>query len=326
MINLVQNEILKLIGKKRLVVVTLIIGVLISMFTYAQYQEAERMKERLGETDWRTALQQRIIDSQNRLSSSRISDEWKKQLEIRIAQQQYYLDHDINPSEPGAPTFLRGFVENSIQLFLPLMVMVVAADLVSSENSMGTVKLLLTRPVKRWKILLSKYIALILSVSFIIFIFGLLSYLISGAVFGFGGWTAPILTGFTVEAGELNTSEVNLIPQWQYILMEMGLAWYVALVVGTLSFMLSVLIRGTAAGMGVMLAFLISGTILTNMVSSWEAAKYLFMVNLELINYLKGDAPPIEGMTLGFSLMVLTVWAAAALFVSFTTFIRRDVY
>lgn len=326
MINLVQNEMLKLVGKKRLLVVSLIIGVLISMFTYAQYQEAERMRERLGDTDWRTALQQRIIDSQNRLSSSRISDEWKSQLEIRIAQQQYYLDHNINPSEPGAPTFLRGFVENSIQLFLPLMVMVVAADLVSSENSMGTVKLLLTRPVKRWKILLSKYVALILSVSFIIFIFGLLSYLISGAVFGFGGWTAPILTGFTVEAGELNTSAVSLIPQWQYILMEMGLAWYVALIVGTLSFTLSVLIRGTAAGMGVMLAFLISGTILSNMVSSWEAAKYLFMVNLELINYLEGEAPPIEGMTLGFSLMVLTLWGAAALLISFTTFIRRDVY
>lgn len=326
MINLVQNEMVKLIGKKRLLVVGLIISVLISMFTYAQYQETERMRERLGETDWRTALQQRIIDSQNRLSSSRISDEWKKQLEIRIAQQQYYLDHNINPSEPGAPTFLRGFVENSIQLFLPLMVMVVAADLVSSENSMGTVKLLLTRPVKRWKILLSKYIALVLSVSFIIFIFGLLSYLISGVVFGFSGWTAPVLTGFTVEAGELNTSAVSLIPQWQYILMEMGLAWYVALVVGTLSFMLSVLIRGTAAGMGVMLAFLIAGTILSSMVSSWEAAKYLFMVNLELINYLDGEAPPIEGMTLGFSLMVLTVWGATALLVSFATFIRRDVY
>lgn len=326
MINLVQNEMLKLIGKKRLLVVALIIGVLISMFTYAQAQEAERTRERLGDTDWRIALQQRIIDSQNRLSSSRITDEWKRQLEIRIAQQQYYLDHNINPSEPGAPTFLRGFVENSIQLFLPLMVMVVASDLVSSEHSMGTVKLLLTRPVKRWKILMSKYITLILSVSFIVFIFGLLSYVISGAVFGFSGWTAPVLTGFFVEAGELDTSAVSLIPQWQYILMEMGLAWFVALVVGTLSFMLSVLIRGTAAGMGVMLACLISGTILSNMVSSWESAKYLFMVNLELINYLEGDAPPIEGMTLGFSLMVLTAWAVAALLVSFMTFIRRDVY
>lgn len=39
MINLVQNEFIKLIGKRRLIVVTLIMAVLISMFTYAQFRE-----------------------------------------------------------------------------------------------------------------------------------------------------------------------------------------------------------------------------------------------------------------------------------------------
>lgn len=206
------------------------------------------------------------------------------------------------------------------------MMLVIAADLVSSEHGMGTVKLLLTRPVKRWRILLSKYITLVLSVSVIILIFVALSCLISGLVFGFRGWAAPVLTGFTFETGVLNTSGVHLISQWQYILMELGLAWFVSLVAATLSFMLSVLIRSTAAGMGVMLACLISGAILSSMVSSWESARYLFMVNLKLTNYLEGTAPPIEGMSLGFSLMILFIWGAAALLVSFMHFIRQDVY
>ncbi|MFC3884848.1 ABC transporter permease subunit [Bacillus songklensis] len=326
MINLLHNEMIKLIAKKRIAVVTMIMAVLIAMFTYAQYKESERIKEKLGTTDWRTSLQQQIVDTQNRLNSSQISEEWRKQLQIRVTQQQYYLDHDINPAEPGAPTFVREFVENSIQLLLPLMIMVVAADLVSSEYSIGTVKLLLTRPVKRWKILLSKYMTLIFSVSLIMLLFGVLSYLISGLVFGYKGWTAPVLTGFTVEGGELNTSAVHLIPQWQYLLMESGLAWFVSLVAGTFSFMLSVLIRSTAAGMGVMLACLISGTILSSMVSSWKSAKYLFMVNLDLTGYLRGIAPPIEGMSLGFSLIVLSIWGATALAVSFIVFIRQDVY
>ena len=67
----------------------------------------------------------------------------------------------------------------------------------------------------------------------------------------------------------------------------------------------SVLIRSTAAGMGIMLAALVSGSILSAMVSSWESAKYLFMVNLNLTGYLNGMAPPIEGMTLLFSIGVL---------------------
>lgn len=317
---------LKIVRRKKILYVAFIIAVLVALFTYAQFKEVERMKEKFGDANWRTTLQQQIIDTQNRLTSSGISDEWKSQLQLRVQQQQYYLDHNINPMEPGAPTFMRTFAQNSITLFLPLMVMIIAADLVSAEMSAGTVKLLLTRPVKRWRILLGKYLALVLSVSIIVFLFGLLSYFISGMVFGYRGWTAPILSGFTAEAGELNTSAVQLIPQWQYLLMEFSLVWFVALLVGTITFMLSVLIKSTPVGMGIMLATLISGAILSNMVSSWESAKYLFMINLDLTGYLAGTAPPIEGMTLGFSLMVLTVWGLAALFISFFTFIKQDVY
>lgn len=317
---------MKLIAKKRLIVIAIIIGVLVVLFTYAQYKQVETQREKLGTSDWRTILQQQIVDTTNRLSSSRITDEWKKQLQISLQQQQYYLDHDINPAEPGAPTFMRVFFENSIDLFIPLMVMVIASDLVSSEHSLGSIKLLLTRPVRRWKVLLSKYITLCLAVSLIIAIAGILSYLISGLVFGYSGWEAPILTGFNVTESGLNTSEVKLLSLWKFLLMDFGLVWFVSIVVGTLSFMLSVLIRSTAAGMGVMLAALISGAILSNMVSSWESAKYFFMVNLRLTDYMKGSAPPIEGMNLSFSMMVLFVWWAAALLVSFVVFTKKDVY
>jgi ABC-2 type transport system permease protein len=317
---------MKLIAKKRLVIIAIIIGVLVLLFTYAQYKQVQTQREKLGTSDWRTILQKQIVDTTNRLSSTGMAPEWKKQLQITLQQEQYYLDHDINPTAPGAPTFIRIFLENSIDLFIPLMVMVIASDLVSSEHSLGSIKLLLTRPVKRWKILLSKYITLCLAVSLIIAISGILSYLISGIVFGYKGWGAPILTGFNVNAAGLNTSSVKMLKLWQYLMMDFGLVWFVAIVVGTLSFMLSVLIRSTAAGMGVMLAALISGAILNNMVSSWQSAKYLFMVNLDLTNYIQGIAPPIEGMTLSFSMMVMLIWWAAALVVSFLVFTKKDVY
>ncbi|SFT01062.1 ABC transporter permease [Paenibacillus sp. BC26] len=325
MVNLVYNEMIKITGKRRLFVVALIIAILISLFTYAQYQQAAENLKRFGDVDWRTALEQRIAGWEARLANGGGRGD-EGELALRIAQQQYYLDQDVNPSEPGAPTFVRGFVENGISLLLPLMMMIVAADLVSSEHSSGTIKVLLTRSVKRWRILLSKYLALMLSVSIIITLFGLLSAIISGLVFGFQGWDAPVLTGFTVTGGELDTSAVRIIPQWQFILMEMGLAWFVSVAVATITFMLSVLVRTTAAVMGIMLACLIAGTILRSMVGSWETAKYLFMVNLELIDYLQDAEPPIAGMSLGFSLLVLLFWGIGALIVSFVSFTRRDVY
>lgn len=52
----------------------------------------------------------------------------------------------------------------------------------------------------------------------------------------------------------------------------------------------------------------------------------LFMVNLTLTDYLNGEAPPIEGMTLFSSIATLCVWWVAALVISFVAFIRKDVY
>ncbi|GAA3318499.1 hypothetical protein GCM10020331_021550 [Ectobacillus funiculus] len=109
--------------------------------------------KRLGTSDWRVSLQQQIVDTQNRLNNSRLPEEWREWLKVRIEQQQYYLDHDINPNAPGAPTFTRAFIEQGITLFVPLLVMIVAIDIVSGERSDGTIKMLLTRPVRRWKVL-----------------------------------------------------------------------------------------------------------------------------------------------------------------------------
>lgn len=107
MLALVQNETIKLLRRRRFLVVLLILAVLIPIFTYAQYRSVVTAQERMGTTDWRTLLQQQIVDTQNRLASSRLPEEWREFLKIRVQQQQYYLDHDINPMAPGRPR-LRG--------------------------------------------------------------------------------------------------------------------------------------------------------------------------------------------------------------------------
>ncbi|WP_019721290.1 ABC transporter permease subunit [Heyndrickxia coagulans] len=326
MIRLIYNEQLKLWKKKRILVIILIIACLVPIFTYAQYKESKALQEKIGTSDWRVQLQKQIVDTQNRLGSASLSDDFKKYLRMTLSQEQYYLNHNINPNAPGAPTFMRVFIENAIGMLLPLFVMVAASDIVSAEAGSGTIKLLLTRPVKRWRILLSKYIAMLLSVSFILLCTAIFTYAISGIVFGYRGWNMPVLTGFTIKGDELLTAHVHAVPQWKYLLMAFGLAWFVCVVSGSLTFMLSVLLRSTAAVMGIMLSSLIAGAILTNMVSAWPSAKYLFMVNLQLTNYLNGTSPPVEGMTLGFSVAVLLVWLFLSLMVSFVVFTKRDVY
>jgi ABC-2 type transport system permease protein len=323
--KLVFNEIEKMIRKKRIRVIFLILLVLIPIFVYAQLQDTEELIKRLGTDNWRTALQHKIVDQQNRVNSSGIPNEWRNWLKVSIDQEQYYLDHNINPTAPGAPTFIRKLIEQSIEwLLLPLLVMVISIDIVSGERSDGTIKLLLTRPIKRWKVLLGKYIAICLLISFSIVLFGVLAYVISGFAFSYKGWGLPVLTGFVIKNGHLLTDSVQLIPQSQYILMAFGLTWFVCIIIGTLTFMVSVLVRTTPAAMGIMLASLITGSVLSGLATSWKGAKYFFSVNMDLTDYLAGQLPMINGLNMQFSLINLSIWGIVALIIAFFVFTRQD--
>ncbi|QYR23735.1 ABC transporter permease [Paenibacillus sp. sptzw28] len=323
MLPLIQNETLKIWKKKRFYVVILVLLVLIPIFTYAQVKIAENNKKNFK--DWRNQLVQQINDYQNALSSERIPEDWKRYRKIAVQQLQYYLDHDVNPNSPDGVTFTRGFMENSVSLFYPLLVLAIASDLVSGERSTGTIKMLLTRPVRRWKILFSKLVALTLYVSLIVVTSGILSYLISGAFFGYTGWDMPVFTGFVIHGSTVDDAYVHAVPQWLYILMQSGLIWVSSMTVAILALMVSVLIRSSAASIVTMMAAVIAGTILSSMSSSWESAKYLFAVNLDLTNYLSGSPPPINGMTLSFSLITLAAWAIGGLIVSFGVFTKQDI-
>nr|WP_091229481.1 ABC transporter permease [Fontibacillus panacisegetis] len=324
MLLLIKNETIKMIRKKRFYVVLLVLLVLVPLFAYAQLRESESKREKFG-TDWRREVQQAITDNQNSLGSDRVPEEWKKYRKIYIQQLKYYLEHDVNPAQPGGVSFTREFLNNAASLFIPLLIMGIGSDIVSSERTMGTVKMLLTRPIRRWKVLLSKLITLLMFVSLTVVCTVIICYLISGLFFGYGGFNMPVFTGFQLNGSEVDMSTVHGVPQWKYLLMQTGLIWFVGIVVAILAFMVSVLVRSTAASIVIMMAALIAGSILSNMASAWTSAKYLFMVNLGLTNYLAGTPAPIEGMTLGFSLAVLSIWGACSLVVSFLVFTKQDI-
>ena len=135
----------------------------------------------------------------------------------------------------------------------------------------------------------------------------------------------PTATGFKVLAGQLDTSEVMNVPQWNYALMVYSLAFYVSLIVGSISFMISVIVKTTAASIGIMMSTLVAGSFLSYFLSDWQLTRYLYMVHLRLTDYMSGHFQPIEGMSMAFSVSVLGIWAVCAVIISFICFSRRDV-
>jgi ABC-2 type transport system permease protein len=330
--KLVQNEVFKMIFKKRLLIVLGILIVMISLFAYGQNRIIVRTKAQLikrigaAETsDWKKLAEQQLIELKNRLDSHYMDENRKSSLRVRIEQLQYNITNNMNPLDSSSAKFTTRFMEQAIFLFLPLLILILSADLVSGESSSGTIKLLLARSVPRWKILLSKHICLLMMEILVLFFTAILSIIISGSFFGFGGWMAPTATGFNVVAGQLDTSGVMNVPQWHYGLMVYALAFYVCLIVGSISLMISVLVKTTAASIGIMMSTLVAGSFLTYFLSDWQLTRYMYMVHLRLTDYLSGHFQPIEGMSMAFSVTVLGVWAVCAVMISFLYFTREDI-
>lgn len=325
-IHLVQNELTKMLKKRRFQVVLAILFVLMAVFSYAEHQASQQVTKQLGTADWHVHVQKQITHDANRLKSPFLTNTEKAVIKAQMSEFQYELNHNIDPYAPGAPSFMKTFMDEGSLLLIPMLVVVIASDMVSSEMSGGTIKVLLTRGVPRWQILASKLAALVLLTAMLIGAVGLSAYLVSGVFFGYRGFHLPIPMGFhTTANGTISVAQVYTIAQWKYLIMTYGLGFISSLAVAILSFMVSVLVRSTASSMGIMMAALISGTLLTSLASSWKTAKYLPVVNLQLSTYLNGSPPPVVGMNFSFSMVILAVWSIAALAVSFWVFTQRDI-
>jgi ABC-2 type transport system permease protein len=321
-IPLLQNETLKILRRRRFAVVIGILFAILAMVTYSQYRQLRFRANR----NWRAEIQQRVARYQETLRRGRMNETWARSVRAEVNRLQFYLDHDIEPDRPTAPLFVRSFANVAGFLLLPLLIAVLGSDIVSAESAEGTDKLLLTRPVRRWKILASKLVTLWIFATLTLFCGAILSYTIAAPVLPRAGWTAPMFTGFQVTRGAFRLDAVRQLPLWRDTLIAYGLEWYALIAVATIALMLSVLFRSSAAAIGTMLAALVGGTILTRISPDWTTGKYLFVSALPLADYYTGQPPPYEEMTMTFCIALLAVWAAGALIVSFAVFTRRDVF
>ena len=325
LVGLVENETLKILRRKRFRVVLLVLAVLLSVVVFGQARQ-RRSHQTDPPESWRTRAEARVAQMERRLSQHRnMPESWVRWTRFEMGRLKYHIEKGIDPDAVTGPVFSRGFASLGSVLLLPLLVAVLGADLVSSEFSEGTMTLLLTRPVARWKVLLSKYVVMVLFTTLTLLLAAVLSWAIAGLAFGWKGWDAPAVSGFRLSEAGFDVSSVRVLTLWQDAFAAWGLAWYSALAVGAMTMLLSVVFRSTAAAMGTMMATLIGGTILSRVASEWEGAKWFFVSCLPMPEYYSGMPTPYPGMSLAFCAWVLAAWALAATASAFVLFGRRDV-
>ncbi len=228
-----------------------------------------------------------------------------------------YLENDIQPNKYGAWQFV---ADNAGLLsIVSLLTIIIAAGIVAHEFRWGTIKLLLIRPISRTKILLSKYISVLLFALFTLLFVLIISWITGAVIFGIDGANPHMLIyDFNSDSGYRLASVFNeIVSGYGYGLVNL-------VMMSTFAFMISAVFRNSSLAIGVAIFLMMGGNMIVGIFQDKPFAKYILFANTDLKQYADGYVM-IEGMTLGFSIIVLIVYYLIFLALSWAVFTKRDV-
>lgn len=314
MFNLILNENMKIF---RQVSTYIMLGLLVVLvIAIAGFQAKPSMQPYTSE--WKAELTQQNTDFQKTITETQaqrtVGEQTAAVFDQRIKTNNYRIEHNLPPQAKalwGFVTDLTGAVS-----IVSLFAIIIAAGIVAGEFNSGTIKLLLIRPLERWKILLSKYLTVLWFAFVSLILLFITSFIVGGILYGFSGASQPYLA---FKNG--NVTEINIL--W-HIFTTYAYACVNLLMMVTFAFMMSTVFRKSSIAVGVSIFLMFTGNALVSFLSQQGWVKYVLFANTNLMVYTDG-VPVVKGMTMTFSLLVLAAYFIGFNVISWVVFSKRDV-
>ncbi|MFC0302339.1 ABC transporter permease [Virgibacillus soli] len=311
MLKLIYNEQMKMYIRKSTWIMYILLAVIIVGFAFLMQTADETVK--YTEENWQAELQKE--NEQLLAENAKETEEFLIEYNMEImAENNYYLEHDIKPPNEDTWYFLRESA--GLLSLVSLFTIIIGSSIVANEFRWGTIKLLLIRPISRSKNLLSKYISVLLfALTATIFTF-IISLLIGSILFGFDSIN-PIAA--VERDGQLiGVSIANeAISDYAYNLVNL-------VMMTTFAFMISVLFRNSTLAIGLAIFLMMAGNTIVAFFAERSWAKYILFANTDLKSVANGTMW-LEGMTLPLSLTILAIYYTAFMALSWIVFTKRDV-
>jgi ABC-2 type transport system permease protein len=152
--------------------------------------------------------------------------------------------------------FVCYYILQTLLIHVPLLIAMVGGDMIAGEANMGTLRLLITKPVSRTNLLLGKFIASVVYTLLLLVWMAFLSLMISLLVFG----TGDLVVFQSDTIIQIPANDVF----WRY-LAAFGFAALAMTTVAALSFMLSLFAENSIGPIVATMSVVIVFTILTTM-------------------------------------------------------------
>lgn len=294
--------------------------------------------------DWRDEVKSEIESYKRDIKNAGYDEEGVKHLEQQIKDKQYFLDNNIEPIENWE--FFPSNVAVQVMMILGMGILVAGiavfmSDIVSGECTPATIKFLLVQPVSRAKVLLSKFIAIVITVVGMIAGLEIAAFGIMGAFTGFDAMKMPVTIGQKYIINQeifikQGFKQLELVPGSGYQstmgdLVLKGFLLQLLFIVACVAFifMISSLFKSSMITMAVSVIIAVASTMLP--MASEKIASYAHLNFLNYsspINLLMGEMPFMYHNNLNFSpqlgigLMIGTI--IVSYIISSFVFTRRD--
>lgn len=239
----------------------------------------------------------------------------------RANKYEYAIEHDIKISQGND---FKGILEDlfsNYELFIVVIIVMIAGSIVSEEFNKGTIKLLLVKPYSRTQILLSKFITSVIMIFISVIAILLMQILIGGLIFGFGDLASPVI------AYNFNTNAVMEINIFKYIAIMLlhKLPLYVLL--GTIAFAFSTAFTNTPVAIIISLLGYMSTSIINALVIKFKVNFMRFFItpNWDFTQYMFGNLPTFEHVNFNFSILICAIYFIIMIIPTFIIFKKKNI-
>ncbi|MBS4220380.1 ABC transporter permease [Bacillus sp. FJAT-49711] len=315
MLNLIKNEWIKIFKQvSTYIMIGFLLLVIIGAGGITKYVES---KEEPVNENWKQVLVKQNEQNKAELDNVEFAaPSLKEYYSKEIAINEYRIEHNLPPEQSYS---VWSFINESSGLisFVGLLVIIIASGIVAHEFSWGTIKILLIKPYKRWKILMAKYMTTILYLLTMLAILFVTVSILGLILFGKG-------TGENVHLAYVNGAvvEQNLL---LYLIKTYILNSLSVFLLTTMAFMISAVFRNSGLAIGISIFLLLMGGTITNLLAAkFDWAKYSLFANTNLMQYVDG-MPLVDGMTLSFSIIMIIIYFIIFHAMAFAFFTKRDI-
>lgn len=231
----------------------------------------------------------------------------------------YYIENNIVIEKENNAGQNLANIMNEYGVFIIIFSIIVAGTIVSNESQKGTIKLLLTRPYSRNKILLSKYIVSILAILMFILTFMIVQFIVGGIVDGFNLFKIPMVEY------NIQTNNIVVMSVFKYSIIKTSLILPAVILLSTLGFAFSTITSNSAVSVAMPTLGYMGSNIINLFMERVKILKYFVTANWDLSVYMFGGKGLADGLNFKISLLICIIYLVIMLITTFIVFNKRDI-